>query len=85
MKELDSLQKDKWVFSVMSVSMFGVRFIKKINVIEKYQVLVKNQKSWFDKYAEGKTEMMPNLEYQINDNLDVMVKITVTDANPAGN
>ena len=69
----------------MVTSIFGIRFIKQVHILEKYKELndpstVSDSDvggSWLDDYMNGSKEMkMPLLEFQINDNLDTMIKIS---------
>jgi hypothetical protein len=51
--------------------MFGVRFMKEIDILERYLAL-KRKDTWIN----GRDDQIPNLEFVINDNCDVMIKIT---------
>ena len=69
----------------MTISMFGVRFVKKINIKEYFKKLNDKGENWFSKWISNsemknkkdKSEQtMPKLVFQIADNLDTIVQIT---------
>lgn len=59
--------------------MFGITFIKKVNIKEIYEKFnmnkTENDKNWFDRLDLEKDEH-PNLEFNVSDNRDIMVKLT---------
>ena len=68
-----------WNISLFAASMFGITFIKKVNIKDIYEKLDKNRseddKNWFDR-LDLETDNHPNLEFNVSDNRDIMVKLT---------
>ena len=76
MKEQNSKTNDQWIFNIMALSIYGIRFVQKIDILKMYKELKQTKLTWLDDFLITNQDGCPNFEMQINDTFDVMVKIT---------
>lgn len=73
----DAFDKDLMTINVMNISIYGIRKVKTINILNLYKKLnYGKSKTWFDDYDINKNFKNLKIEYFINDNMGVGVHLS---------
>jgi hypothetical protein len=59
-------KNEPWIYNVMTLSMYGVRFIKKIDIKKQFLSLNKKQNNWFAEWIKreiGGEQKMPKFKF----------------------